>query len=125
MSDSNTFVLPVVGRLFKLGTNSPENILSYKQFTVQGTALDFQDHVNGWKSTHLTWGSGKGSNRHKGMITVLNYLAKVDAKSIYSILMTDKADSKRQFHPWTDKTERLRFDVSFSNGAYSLNMLNV
>ncbi|HLN54974.1 MAG TPA: DUF5060 domain-containing protein [Bacteroidales bacterium] len=112
------------GELFlKGGTDSPENLLGYKDFdgtyyggnnvTRSGEAArnsslhQYEPHVIDWKEGDPSWKNGKG----KGMIGGLNYLASKGVNSIYFLTMNILGDGEDVW-PYTDRNERYRFDCS-------------
>ncbi len=111
-------------RWLKSGADSPENFLAYNDFdnTVAGRRRggvqregeadfanlhSYEPHLRDWEEGDPTWGSEKG----KGMIGAINYLASQGVNSIYFITMNIRGDG-RDVWPYTDLDERFRFDVS-------------
>lgn len=104
------------GKYFlKLGSDSPENMLSYADF--DGTQLTdgINDHLTKTWSAHLpdwqqgdpTWGDGKG----KAMIGAINYLASEGLNGFSGLIMNIWGDDKNVF-PYVNYTEHLRMDCS-------------
>ena len=118
---------------FKLGTDSPENLLGYADFdgtdkvggrtpareseAVRKSLHRYEPHVKDWKPGDPTWGGPKsgenrsGKNRGKGLIGALNYLASEGVNSIYFLTMNVEGDG-RDVWPWTGPGQRTRFDCS-------------
>lgn len=92
----------------KLGTNSPENLLGYRDFDASSGRLAYDAHVADWQDGDPTWRDGRG----KGLIGALNYLAASRVNSLFAILMTVKGDADGDVHPWVSPDSPTRFDVS-------------
>ncbi len=96
------------GRPFvKTGTNSPENLLAFKDFDGTTPTHAYAAHVADWTAGDPTWAGGKG----KGLVGALNYLASRGVNSAYFLTFNVGGDGKDVW-PWTSSSERLRFDVS-------------
>lgn len=93
----------------KLGTNSPETLLSFVDFDGKGSKLHFANHTGDWQEGDPTWGDGK---RGKGLIGAINYLSSRGVNSLFAMVMTVKGDSNGQIHPWISREELTRYDVS-------------
>jgi hypothetical protein len=107
----------------KGGTDSPENLLGYKDFdgtyyggnnkTRTGEASPnkglhtYDPHVSDWKEGDPAWKNGKG----KGIIGGLNYLSSKGANSIYFLTLNILGDGDDVW-PYNDRNERYRFDCS-------------
>jgi hypothetical protein len=107
----------------KGGTDSPENLLGYKDFdgTQKGANPEnrngeaenksklhaFEPHLKDWKSGDPSWQDGKG----KSLIGGLNYLASKGVNSVYFLTMNIGGDGKDAW-PYTGYDERERFDCS-------------
>lgn len=112
------------GEIFiKGGTDSPENLLGYKDFddtyyggnsvTRSGEAPPtselhkYEPHIKDWKDGDPSWKNGKG----KGLIGGLNYLASEGVNSIYFLTLNILGDGDDVW-PYTGRNERYRFDCS-------------
>lgn len=112
------------GEIFlKGGTDSPENLLGYKDFdgtyyggnntTRSGEATPnqglhvYEPHTGDWKEGDPSWKNGRG----KGLIGGINYLASEGVNSIYFLTMNIMGDGEDVW-PYTDRNERYRFDCS-------------
>ncbi|WP_317983500.1 DUF5060 domain-containing protein [Salinimonas profundi] len=106
----------------KGGTNSPENLLGFKDFdqTYRITGQDrdgeaqsgtqihhFSPHRQDWKPGDPTWQDGKGKN----IIGMMNYLAQMGMNSAYMLTLNIEGDGKDVW-PYTSPTSFNRFDVS-------------
>jgi len=106
----------------KAGANSPENLLGYEDF--DGTyrqkaearkgeaAIDeklhsFAPHLRDWREGDPVWQSQRG----KGLIGAVNYLASQGMNAIYMLTMNVDGDGKDVW-PWTTPDDPTRFDVS-------------
>jgi hypothetical protein len=104
------------GEIFwKVGADSPENLLAYADFDGEFKTDGHKDHliktwaphVKDWKKGDPTWQKEKG----KGLIGAINYLASKGLNSI-SFLTFNVAGDDRNVFPYTTYEERERFDVS-------------
>ncbi len=110
------------GFWLKGGTNSPENLLGFKDFdqTYRITGQDrdgeahsgtqihhFSPHRQDWKPGDPTWQDGKGKN----IIGMMNYLAQMGMNSAYMLTLNIDGDGKDVW-PYTSPTTFDRFDVS-------------
>ncbi|MEM8945911.1 MAG: DUF5060 domain-containing protein [Planctomycetota bacterium] len=99
----------------KQGADSPENLLAYDEFdgpfTSDGQGDSFiknwAPHVSDWSPGDPTWGSDKG----KGLIGAINYLAS-EGMNAFSFLPMNIAGDDRNVFPYLNYNERLRMDVS-------------
>ncbi len=103
----------------KQGIGSPENYLAYYEFdgtqSQAGGSIKnlpdglhhYEPHREDWRPGDPVWKGDKG----KGVIGVVNYLSSKDLNNVYMLLMNVNGDG-REVYPWTEYTERLRFDVS-------------
>jgi hypothetical protein len=110
-------------RFLKGGADSPENFLAYADFDntyryrgekqrrkgeARAEGLHrYGPHVRDWRRGDPSWRGGKG----KGIIGALNYLASQEMNSVYFLTMNVAGDGKDVW-PWTEPTERFRFDCS-------------
>ncbi|MDP4624221.1 MAG: DUF5060 domain-containing protein [Akkermansiaceae bacterium] len=100
---------------WKVGADSPENLLSYADFDgdfkSDGKKDDlvktWQAHVRDWKQGDPTWQDGKG----KGMIGAINYLASKGLNAMSFLTFNVEGDDQNVF-PYLDYHERERFDIS-------------
>lgn len=112
------------GKYFiKGGTDSPENLLAFKDFdgtTYGGNNLrrmgednpnselhSYTAHIRDWSPGDPLWQTDKG----KGLIGAMNYLASKGMNSAYFLTMNVLGDGEDVW-PWTDRNERYRFDCS-------------
>ena len=106
----------------KGGADSPENFLGYYEFDntedfgCQGNTLTdglhrYTAHETDWNTGDPVWQTNKG----KGIIGAVNYLASKGINSIYFLTMNTQGDGC-EVYPWTsygsNPAERLRYDVS-------------
>lgn len=99
----------------KAGPDSPENLLSYRDFDGSFHQDGFKDdlvkswqaHEQDWKSGDPVWQGGKG----KGLIGALNYIASKGMNSISFLTLNIMGDDQNVF-PYTDYHTHDRFDVS-------------
>lgn len=91
------------------GTNSPENLLGYAEFdqTPDGLHL-YAPHLADWSLGDPSWHDGAKGH---GIVGALNYLASVGVNSLTALVFNVGGDGDDVW-PWTDKSERLRYDVS-------------
>ncbi len=92
---------------FKIGANSPENLLAFADFDQTPPSHAYAPHVSDWKPGDPTWKNGKG----KGLIGGLNYLSSFGVNTSYFLTFNVAGDGDDVW-PWTAKNERFRFDVS-------------
>lgn len=79
------------GYWVKGGTDEPEDMLAYVDFTNTPQATHtYEAHVKDWKAGDPVWENGKG----KGLIGALNYLAEAHVNSIYFMPMNIGGDGK-------------------------------
>ncbi|EWH09184.1 hypothetical protein DS2_13964 [Catenovulum agarivorans DS-2] len=103
------------GYFIKAGPDSPENLLSYKEF--DGTfhndgykdqlIKSWQAHERDWQNGDPTWQNGKG----KGLIGALNYISAKGMNSISFLTLNIVGDDQNVF-PYIDYNTFDRFDVS-------------
>ncbi|MEM6772361.1 MAG: DUF5060 domain-containing protein, partial [Bacteroidota bacterium] len=100
---------------YKVGTDAPENLLSYADF--DGTFHDdgvkdqlvkrWVAHVKDWQPGDPNWQGGKG----KGLIGAINYLAG-EGLNVFSFLTLNIAGDDRNVFPYVDYNNYERMDVS-------------
>ncbi len=106
----------------KGGTNSPENLLGYKDFdgtyrmdtsnregeaSTDNKIHEFLAHEKDWTLGDPTWKDRKG----KGLIGAVNYLSSKGMNAAYFLTMNILGDGKDVW-PYTNPEEITRFDVS-------------
>lgn len=106
----------------KTGTNSPENLLAYKDFDDtyrvqkamrEGEAIApidihaYPTHLKDWKEGDPSWKNGKG----KSLIGAINYLASKGMNSAYFLSMNILGDGNDVW-PYVNPKDFTRFDVS-------------
>lgn len=91
----------------KAGANSPEVFLGFKDFDNTPSPRDYVTHVKDWQTGDPVWHSNKG----KGLIGMINYLASLDNNVFYFLTMNIEGDGKQVF-PWITEIDTLRYDVS-------------
>ena len=106
----------------KGGADSPENFLGYYEFdntedfgcqnnVLQDGLHRYEAHESDWQPGDPVWHTDKG----KGIIGALNYLASKGINSVYFLPMNTEGDGC-EVYPWTEygdnAAERLRYDVS-------------
>lgn len=91
----------------KGGVDSPENMLAFADFDGTTPTHRFEPHAGDWREGDPSWRDGKGKN----LIGALNYLASKEINSVYFLTMNVIGDGKDVW-PWTQDTERSRFDCS-------------
>ncbi|WP_298532991.1 DUF5060 domain-containing protein [uncultured Algibacter sp.] len=106
----------------KVGANSPENLLAYKDFDDsyrivaesrewEAVAPDsihaYAAHLNDWKTGDPSWKKGKG----KALIGAINYLSSKGMNAAYFITMNILGDGKDVW-PYVSPDDFTRFDVS-------------
>ena len=97
----------------KLGADSPETLLAYADFdgTVARKAQvplhTFTPHVQDWQTGHPTWKSDRG----KGLIGAVNYLASKGVNSI-SFLPYNAGGDGDNVWPFVARDDKLHYDVS-------------
>ncbi|MFA6242893.1 MAG: DUF5060 domain-containing protein [Candidatus Hydrogenedentales bacterium] len=91
----------------KGGVDSPENMLAFADFDGTTPTHRFEPHAGDWREGNPSWRGGKGKN----LIGALNYLASKEINSVYFLTMNVIGDGKDVW-PWTEDTERYRFDCS-------------
>ena len=106
----------------KGGADSPENFLGYYEFdntedfgcqnnTLQNGLHRYEAHESDWQAGDPVWHTNKG----KGIIGALNYLASKNINSVYFLTMNTEGDGC-EVYPWTAygdaAAERIRYDVS-------------
>lgn len=107
----------------KGGADSPENFLAYFEFdstedkstpahpaslSSSNGLHTYSPHVADWKSGDPVWKTNKG----KGIIGALNYLASKGVNSIYFITYNLDGGDGKDTWMWTTSNERWRYDVS-------------
>ncbi|MCI4666534.1 MAG: DUF5060 domain-containing protein [Bacteroidia bacterium] len=108
--------------LLKVGANSPENLLAFKDFdgtyrlsqearkgeaAASGEIHSYAAHVQDWKEGDPLWQGKKG----KGLIGAVNYLAGKGMNSCYFLSMNISGDGKDVW-PYRNPRDFTRFDVS-------------
>jgi len=91
----------------KGGTNSPEVFLQFEDFDGTPSIRTYRAHIKDWKVGDPTWKSGKG----KGLIGVVNYVAKLENNAFYFLLMNIAGDGKKAY-PWVLTDNLWRYDCS-------------
>lgn len=91
----------------KLGANSPENLLAYTGFDQTPATHSYLPHVNDWTPGDPSWRGGLG----RSLIGAINYLSSVGVNTMYFLTMNVTGDGDDVW-PWTNPSERFRFDVS-------------
>lgn len=106
----------------KGGTNSPENLLAYKDFDATyrmaqearpgesaaiGDIHIFAPHNKDWQAGDPVWGDGRG----KALIGAVNYLSNQGVNSAYFLTLNIGGDGKDVW-PYRDPSDLTRFDVS-------------
>ena len=92
----------------KGGADSPENFLAFADFDQTTPTHFYGPHLSDWNTGDPTWGTDA---RGKAIIGALNYLSGAGMNSVYFLTMNVTGDGDDVW-PWTDSTERLRFDCS-------------
>ncbi|MER2490975.1 DUF5060 domain-containing protein [Catenovulum sediminis] len=103
------------GYFIKAGPDSPENLLSYKDFDgsfksdghKDQLVKSWQAHQQDWQEGNPNWQNGKG----KSLIGALNYIASKGMNSISFLTMNILGDDQNVF-PYVDYDTYDRFDVS-------------
>ena len=100
----------------KAGTNSPENLLSFRDFdgtygydTAKQYVKAYASHVADWRPGDATWGGNAAKG--KGLIGALNYLASAHVNAVYFVTNNIGGDA-RDVWPYVDHETFDRFDVS-------------
>jgi hypothetical protein len=93
----------------KVGADSPENLLAYRDFDGTIGTHHYSPHERDATeiTSAYTWRNGKG----KGLLGGLEYLRSKGVDSIYFLTMNVNGDGNDVW-PWTSQHERLRFDCS-------------
>ncbi|MBM3756510.1 MAG: DUF5060 domain-containing protein [Acidobacteria bacterium] len=95
----------------KIGTDSPETLLAYKDFdntiTRKTPLKSYEPHVKDWRASDPVWRDGKG----KGLIGSLNYLASKGVNSISFLTFNTGGDGDNVW-PHVKPEDKLRMDVS-------------
>lgn len=106
----------------KGGTNSPENLLAFKDFdqtyrtnqqnrdgeAASGTQIHhFEPHARDWQAGDPAWKANKGKN----LVGLMNYLADMGMNSAYFLTLNLQGDGKEVW-PFIEPTIYDRFDVS-------------
>jgi len=98
----------------KVGANAPEIFLEYQDFDNTNSTRSYSSHdgtggeTDGvWRSGDPTWQSNKG----RGIIGAVNYLAEAGMNVQYFLAMNIRGDGK-QAYPYTSDDAPLSFDVS-------------
>ncbi|MEL6870987.1 MAG: DUF5060 domain-containing protein [Pseudomonadota bacterium] len=109
-------------RWIKVGTNSPENLLAFRDFdaterahreardgeaAATGDIHAFADHLADWSDGDPTWGDGKG----RALIGGVNYLADQGMNVAYFLTLNIGGDGNDVW-PYVSPTDFERFDVS-------------
>ena len=98
-AETNTYFL-------KAGSDSPENLLAYQDFDDTANKT-WSSHIQDWQTGDPVWQSNKG----KGLIGAINYLASKGMNAFSFLPMNVNGDGNDVW-PWTSQNERFRFDVS-------------
>ena len=97
--------------LFKVGADSPENLLAYDDFDNTpdngGRRKAWAPHVQDWRAGDPTWRGGRG----KGLIGALNYLASEDLNVVSFLTYSHNGDDKN-ISPYVNPNAPVRFDCS-------------
>lgn len=109
------------GYFIKAGPDSPENLLSYKDFdgsfkndgVKDNLVKDWQPHLNDWKQGDPSWPGidTKNERRGKALVGALNYIASKGMNSISFLTLNILGDDQNIF-PYVDSNDVLRFDIS-------------
>ncbi|MEM7298088.1 MAG: kelch repeat-containing protein, partial [Bacteroidota bacterium] len=106
----------------KGGTNSPENLLGYKDFdgtyrvsasqregeaSTNNTIHAYDQHLTDWNLGDPTWKNGKG----KSLIGAINYLSSKGMNSAYFLTMNILGDGNDVW-PFVSHDDHTRFDAS-------------
>ena len=107
----------------KAGSDSPENLLAYKDFdgTYSNKAVGivraneastaslktWQSHIRDWQTDDPTWQNGKG----KGLIGALNYLAGKGCNS-FSFLTYNAGGDGDDVWPFVSRNDKFHYDCS-------------
>jgi hypothetical protein len=95
----------------KIGTDSPETLLAYKDFdntiTRKTPLKSYEPHSKDWRTGDPTWKDGKG----KGLIGAINYLASKGLNSISFLTYNTGGDGDNVW-PHVEPEDKLRMDVS-------------
>ncbi len=98
-------------RYLMVGPNSPENFLASEAFDstygLAGTLVDWQAHTADWNAGDESWANGRG----KGVVGAVNYLAEQGMTGMMVLTMNVEGEGENIW-PWTQPTERERFDCS-------------
>lgn len=109
------------GYFIKAGPDSPENLLSYRDFdgsfkadgVKDNLVKDWQPHLNDWKQGDPSWNGidDEGGRRGKALVGALNYIASKGMNSISFLTLNILGDDQNIF-PYVDSDDVLRFDIS-------------
>jgi len=109
-------VFQEIGRpFFKVGPDSPETLLAYKDFDgtetlneKKGPLKSWEKHVGDWNETNPTWQGGKG----KGLLGALNYLGTKKQVNAISFLPYNVDGDGNNVWPHVSATDKTHFDCS-------------
>ncbi len=108
--------------MLKVGANSPENLLAYRDFdgthrmapnqregeaTATTDLHDYRPHIRDWREGDPTWAGDKG----KSLVGAVNYLASTGMNSVYFLTMNIGGDGKDVW-PYAAPDDFTRFDCS-------------
>ncbi len=91
----------------KIGANSPEVFLEYREFDNTSSNRSYENHIQDWKTDDPAWRNGLG----KGIIGAVNYLASLDNNVVYFLTMNRFGDGKQAW-PFINDTAFMRYDCS-------------
>jgi hypothetical protein len=104
---SGKFHLPFKDKyFFKVGVNSPENFLAYKDFDQTKSTHAYDNHLKDFNNQGTTW-----QEKGKEIFGAVNYLHQQGINSMYFIVMNVMGDGNDVW-PWTSREERYRYDCS-------------
>ena len=109
-------VFKATGRaFFKVGPDSPETLLAFKDFDgtqtlkeKKGPLKSWEKHVRDWNETDPTWQEGKG----KGLLGTLNYLGTKKGVNAISFLTYNVDGDGSNVWPHVSSTDKMHFDCS-------------
>lgn len=92
---------------FEVGTDSPETFLEYNDFDATEARHDFNEVASNYTKGDPIWKTNKG----KGIIGAVNYLAKQGMNVHYFLTMNITGDGKNAY-PFPNPTDYTTYDVS-------------
>lgn len=95
------------GYFLKSGANSPETFLENTDIDSTPGDTNFSAMAAYWQAGDPVWKTNKG----KGSIGIVNYLANNGANTHYFLMMNSRGDGK-DCYPWRLESEYDRYDVS-------------